>query len=61
MDGEGVPFMYKLALLVAAIISFVFLVMAYYLPEMGLTYQVFTFIILGISLVIISLVTIINF
>jgi multidrug transporter EmrE-like cation transporter len=61
MDSQGVPVIYKLSLLVAALISFIFLVMAYYLPEKSIAYQVFTFILLGISLTIVALVSLINF
>ena len=61
LDSQGVPVIYKLTLLLAALIAFVFLVMAYYLPEENTAYRVFTFILLGISLILVCLVSLINF
>ena len=43
IDSQGVPGWYKIALLLAMAIAFAFLVMAYYLPENDLWYEIFTF------------------
>lgn len=61
MDNQGVNVLYKLSLLLAAVIALVFLIMAYYLPEKNLAYQIVTFILLAVSLLIVSLVSLINF
>lgn len=61
MDSQGVPLWYKVSLFFAMIIAFVFLVMAYYLPEYELWYDIFTFSLLGLSLVIVSGISLINF
>ena len=61
MDSQGVSIYYKLGLLVSVAISFAFLVMAYYLPEYSLWYQILTFALLTVALIIVSLISILNF
>lgn len=61
MDSQGVPLWYKLTLLFSVLVALVFLIMAYYLPENDLWYQVLTFALLGVSLTLVSLISLINF
>lgn len=61
MDSQGVSIYYKLGLLLAVAISFAFLVMAYYLPEYALWYQILTFALLAVALVIVSAISLLNF
>lgn len=61
MDTQGVPIWYKLSLFLSLLIAFAFLVMAYYLPEYDLWYQILTFALLGVCIVIVSFISLINF
>mmetsp|Transcript_17194 Transcript_17194/g.15201 ORF Transcript_17194/g.15201 Transcript_17194/m.15201 type:complete len:267 (-) Transcript_17194:37-837(-) len=61
MDSQGVPTWYKLALLLAIITAFPFLIMAYYLPEEDLWFEILTFTLLAVSLIIVSMVSVVNF
>jgi hypothetical protein len=61
MDSQGVPWWYKFALLVALVIAVIFLVMAYYLPDNELWYEILTFSLLAASLIIVSGISLINF
>jgi hypothetical protein len=61
MDSQGVPLWYKFALLFAVITAFPFLIMAYYLPENDLWYEILTFGLLTLSLMIVGTISLINF
>jgi hypothetical protein len=61
MDSQGVPFWYKLALVLACLTAFPFLIMAYYLPENDLWYEILTFVLLAVSLVIVCAISLVNF
>ena len=61
MDSQGVSVYYKLGLLLSVAISFAFLVMAYYLPEYALWYQILTFALLAVALIIVSTISLLNF
>lgn len=61
MDSQGVPLWYKLALVLACLTAFPFLIMAYYLPENDLWYEIMTFVLLTVSLVIVCAISLINF
>lgn len=61
MDSQGIPLWYKLTLLLAMLIAVPFLIMAYYLPEHDLWYKVFTFVLLGVSLLMVCTISIVNF
>lgn len=61
MDTQGVPTWYKLSLLLSCAIALAFLIMAYYLPENDLWYEILTFALLVVSLLIVSGISLINF
>lgn len=61
MDTQGVPKWYKIALLLSILTAFPFLIMAYYLPEEDLWFEILTFVLLGVSLFIVCMVSLVNF
>ena len=61
MDTQGVPLWYKLALLLSIFTALPFLFMAYYLPEKDLWFEIFTFVLLSVSLFIVCAISLINF
>ena len=61
MDTQGVPCWYKLALLLSILTALPFLYMAYYLPENDVWYEILTFTLLSISLIIACAISLINF
>ena len=60
-DSQGISPYYKLGLLISVALSFTFLVMAYYLPKYDVWYQVLTYLVLGVDLILISTISTLNF
>lgn len=61
MDSQGVPLWYKISLLLSVLVALIFLIMAYYLPENDLWYQILTFALLAVSLALVSIISLVNF
>jgi hypothetical protein len=61
LDAQGVPFIFKLLLVTAFILSLSFLIMGYFVPTQGLVYRIITYVIFGVSFVIVFFVAIYNF
>lgn len=53
LDSQGVPMYYKISLLLSLVIAFVFLWMAYYLPEKNVAYKTISFVLLACSVIIV--------
>lgn len=58
---EVLPWIHQVLLWTSLATAFAFLVMAYYLPNKGAAFTAITFILLGISLLIVFVTSILNF
>ena len=60
-EAEVLPWIHQVLLWTSLATAFTFLVMAYYLPNKGAAFTAITFILLGISLLIVFVTSILNF